>query len=241
MVYYTGDIHGNPTELIRTIVNLEMTDKDTVVILGDAGFNYYMGRRDIIAKDEISRFAPTILCIHGNHEARPHTIDTYKTKEWCGGTVWYEEEYPKLLFAKDGEIYTLEKLRHLVIGGAYSVDKFYRQMRGWSWWADEQPNEETKKAVEAIIATETIDVVLSHTCPFKYEPTEMFLAQIDQSTVDASTEKWLDTIEDKLDYKAWFCGHWHVDKRIDRMHFLFNGMESQEQLLRIIRKQKKGI
>ena len=58
----------------------------------------------------------------------------------------------------------------------------------------------------------------------------MFLSCIDQSTVDDSTEKWLDSIEDKLDYKAWFCGHWHTDKHIDKIHFLFTGWEILEDV-----------
>ena len=53
---------------------------------------------------------------------------------------------------------------------------------------------------------------------------------IDQSTVDASTEHWLDRIEESTDYVAWFCGHWHTDKRVDRMHFLFHSFESEEQI-----------
>ena len=48
----------------------------------------------------------------------------------------------------------------------------------------------------------------SHTCPRKYEPVEHFMPGIDQSKVDKSTENWLDTIEDRLDYKEWYCGHW---------------------------------
>ena len=83
--------------------------------------------------------------------------------------------------------------------------------------------------VEQQIQSYPFDIVLSHTCPFKYEPTEMFLSGIDQSTVDDSTERWLDTIEEAIEYKAWFCGHWHTDKRIDKMHFLFHSFESDEQ------------
>ena len=74
-----------------------------------------------------------------------------------------------------------------------------------------------------------VDVVLSHTCPFRYEPTEVFLPGIDQSTVDTSVEEWLGRIEESIDYTAWFCGHWHINKRIDKMHFLFHGFESSEQ------------
>ena len=36
-------------------------------------------------------------------------------------------------------------------------------------------------------------------------------------------------IEEAIEYKAWFCGHWHTDKRIDKMHFLFHSFESDEQ------------
>lgn len=134
------------------------------------------------------------------------------------------------MFAKDGEIYDLEGLRHIVIGGAYSVDKFYRLSRGYGWWSDEQPSEEIKQYVEQQLKENAVDVVLSHTCPFKYEPVEEFLPGIDQSTVDDSTEKWLDVIEETTDYMAWFCGHWHTNKRIDKMHFLFHQFESSDEL-----------
>ena len=87
--------------------------------------------------------------------------------------------------------------------------------------------------VEQQIREKTFDIVLTHTCPFKYEPTEAFLPMIDQSLVDASTEHWLDQIEDRIEYKAWFCGHWHIDKRIDAMHFLFHSFESSEQFQNI--------
>lgn len=71
-----------------------------------------------------------------------------------------------------------------------------------------------------------IDVILSHTCPYQYVPREALLPMIDQDSVDNSTERWLDTVEEMVDYKAWFCGHWHINKRIDKMHFLFGDVEA---------------
>ena len=53
----------------------------------------------------------------------------YKLQEWNGGKVWVEEAYPNILFAKDGEIYDIAGMKTIVIGGAYSVDKFYRLSR----------------------------------------------------------------------------------------------------------------
>lgn len=233
MIYYTGDIHGQKYEIVRFCKRFKLTKEDTVVILGDVGANYSGDERDVELKKALNSMKPTILCIHGNHEIRPWNIPTYKTKEWNGGTVWHEEEYPSLLFAKDGEIYDIEGLRHIAIGGAYSVDKFYRLARGYGWWEDEQPSEEIKAYVEQQLKENDIDVILSHTCPFKYEPVEVFLPGIDQSTVDASTEEWLDKIEESTDYLAWYCGHWHINKRIDKMHFLFHNFESSEAIMEL--------
>lgn len=229
MIYYTGDIHGQKYGIVRFCKKFNLTKDDTVIILGDVGANYYGNSNDNALKDAFKALKPTILCIHGNHEMRPTSISTYKEQKWNGGTVWYEENYPNLFFAKDGEIYMVEGLRHIAIGGAYSVDKYYRLSRGYAWWADEQPSEEIKIYVEQQLKENEIDIILSHTCPYKYEPTEVFLAGVDQSTVDTSTEKWFDKIEESTEYKAWFCGHWHINKRIDKMHFLFHGFESSEQ------------
>lgn len=50
----------------------------------------------------------------------------------------------------------------------------------------------------------------------------MFLLGIDDSKVDNSTELWLDKIEEELDYKEWYCGHFHTDKQVDKMRFFYN-------------------
>lgn len=112
-------------------------------------------------------------------------------------------------------------------GGADSVDKWYRLQRDLHWFPDEQPSDVIKARVEKKLDELgwQIDAVLTHTCPYRYIPREAFLGGINQSTVDNSTELWLDTIAEKLDYNAWYCGHWHIEKRIDRIHFLFASVE----------------
>lgn len=225
MIYYTGDIHGEINKILYDILQLNLTSADTIAILGDAGLNYHGNAHgDKRKKKHLNEKGVTIFCIHGNHEMRPATIPSYKTKEWNGGIVYYEDEYPYLLFAKDGEIYSLDGKKTIVIGGAYSVDKFYRLMRGYNWFDDEQPSVEIKHNVEMALEKNNwvIDQVLSHTCPSKYIPVKAFLSGIDQSTVDSSTENWLDGIENKLNYKRWLCGHWHIDKKIDKVNFLMD-------------------
>lgn len=277
MVYITGDTHGDFNRVIEFQRKMHLTKQDTLIILGDAGINYSGGMRDVDCKEFLSTFPFTIFCIHGNHEMRPTDVMGYTTKEYCGGTVYYEEDYPNILFAKDGEIYNLDGFKCLVIGGAYSVDKWHRVLsaynrihfmcpdllsadeyeralmmlrgqtndadgsickslekviamlpkNGYGWFESEQPSDEIKAYVESQIAKvdNTVDIVLSHTCPLKYEPTEVFLSGLDQSSVDKSTEEWMDKIESILSYKRWFCGHFHTIKKIDKMQFMFEDFD----------------
>jgi len=231
MIYITGDIHGEVFRIAEAVAKFNIGSEDTIVLLGDVGMNYYGNKRgDRHRKKRLNKLGVAMFCIHGNHEMRPGTISTYHEVEWHGGTVYVEDEYPNLLFAKDGEVYDLNGQKTIVIGGAYSVDKWYRLQCDLNWFPDEQPSEEIKAKVEQKLDELgwKVGAVLTHTCPERYIPREAFLSGVDQATVDNSTEQWLGTIEERLDYHAWFCGHWHINKRIDKIHFLFDGFELLE-------------
>ncbi len=226
MIYITGDTHGNFSRIERFCERFSPSRDDTMIILGDAGFNYYGGWRDQQAKNRMAAMPITIFSIHGNHEMRPENIPAYHLESWRGGQVFAEDDYPNLLFAADGEVYDMEGYQTIAIGGAYSVDKYYRLAYGWNWWADEQPTPEIKKKTEHVLDEREwkVDAVLSHTVPLKYEPVEVFLPQIDQSTVDKSTEAWLDRIEDRLQYRHWYAGHYHTEKETGKLTLLFESI-----------------
>ncbi len=227
MVYITGDKHADFREVLYFCYANETSLDDILIVLGDAGINYYADDRDYVLKNSLLQYPITFFCIHGNHEERPENIKTYKTKRFHGGIVYYEEDYPNILFAKDGEVYDFNSRKVLVIGGAYSVDKYFRKMHGYNWYESEQPSEKTKIKVKEVLKNldNKIDIILSHTCPYKYLPREMFLEGIDQSTVDNSTEYFLDEIEESTDYNLWYCGHYHTDKEIDKIVFMFHKIE----------------
>ena len=65
-----------------------------------------------------------------------------------GAKVYFEKELDNLVFAKDGEIYNFNGLEAVAIGGAYSIDKYYRIVNNFHWFKDEQPSDKIKKYVE---------------------------------------------------------------------------------------------
>ena len=220
--YITGDTHGNFNRINYFCEKFETSKEDILCILGDAGINYYLNKKDYMLKQVLQDMPITFFCIHGNHEERPFNISTYITKKWNGGTVYYEEEFPNILFAKDGEIYNINGKSILVIGGAYSVDKEYRLLKGWSWFKDEQPNKEIVKYIEKQITKQRhFDIVLTHTCPIKTEPRHMFLPFIDQSKVDKTTELLLQRIADWITFDSWYFGHFHGHWDNGKYHMLF--------------------
>ena len=85
MSFYTGDTHGKILEIENAMRNGILTADDTIVILGDAGFNYYgADSGDKRTKYKLNKLGVTVFCIHGNHEMHPETIPTYITKKWNG-------------------------------------------------------------------------------------------------------------------------------------------------------------
>ena len=221
MIYITGDTHRD----FKRLNEFDFNKGDLLVILGDACINYFLDERDNALKEMLNKLNIKLFCIRGNHEERPANIDTYDEVEMFNGKVFIESEYPNLIFAKDGEIYDIGGNKVLVIGGAYSIDRDYRRMYGYEWFKDEQLSKEEMNSILNKVKGKHFDIVLTHTCPKKYEPTEMFLDGIDQFMVDKRMEKFLDKVEESIEYDKWYCGHYHTDKSIDKIRFMFSDIE----------------
>lgn len=225
-IYITGDTHGDFTNLINLTRILEIKKDDLLIILGDVGVNFTNDEGDIYRKMQLTKIPATILCIQGNHEMRPTSpgiVWDYKKCEWNSGEIWYEQDFPKILFAEDGDRYEINGRSFLVIGGAYSVDKYYRLTNGLPWFSDEQPDDEIKSRVMAQLKEDSFeeDVILSHTCPMSLRPVDKFMKGIDQSKVDTSTEEFLEKIHLITKYNKWYCGHWHINRKTPEIEFLF--------------------
>ncbi len=219
MFYITGDTHRDFTRVNN------LPKGSTLIILGDAGINYFLNKEDKKLKDYLNSLDITFLCIQGNHEERPENISTYKEKKMHGGKVFIEDDYPNLIFLKNGEIYTINNKKVLVIGGAYSVDKDIRLTFGWHWFKDEQLSKSEMDMILKKYQGTHVDVILSHTSPKKYEPVEVFLSGIDQKTVDKTMEEFLDTVEETIKYDKWYCGHYHAEKIVDKIEFMFENIK----------------
>jgi len=246
--FVRGDTHGNFTWMSNGCLKDLVPDETGIVILGDAGFNFYLNKYDDRLKKEVNARGFKIYCVRGNHEARPQDVAGYELvyDDNVNGEVYVQPEYPNIRFFKDWGKYQLGEYTVAVISGAYSVDKWWRLERAGvrskldkdyfkpkktGWFPNEQLS--TDEMVQAMheLSGAQYDFVFTHTCPYSWMPTDLFLSFIDQSTVDNSMEKWMEELKDKFDWNIWLFGHYHAD-RLERPHveMYYNDIESLDTI-----------
>lgn len=222
----TGDTHGQVDTRLSNIVrnmNIEDASKTAVIILGDAGINFYCNKSERKKKHQLSKYGLRIYCVRGNHEERPENLGFELINDPdVGNMVYVDPDNNLIRYFVDGGHYIINQHPVLVIGGAYSVDKYWRLQRAAAegrsfsgWFKDELLTAEEMAHITEGVKNCKFDFVFSHTCPSGWEPTDLFLGCIDQSTVDKSMENWMEEIKNTFEWGVWCFGHFHAD-RIER-------------------------
>lgn len=227
-IYALGDVHQS-FKPIREFENrlknsgiIPKAEDCLLIMLGDFGGNVFFDYRDRNFKEKLGRYGFTYFVIRGNHEARVvdaiNTNPDAWTKEIFGDeTVFVEKTYPYIKYATDyPNIYWFNGKSVYTYPGAYSVDKYYRLKNNMFWFENEQMSEDEREiGFKNILYTPenpNIDLIISHTCPMIFQPTDLFLNSIDQSTVDNTTEIYLNNIEWVANYDLWLWGHYHATR-----------------------------
>lgn len=233
----TGDTHGEVFERLNQIPKDKYKPEETaLIILGDVGLNFYLNKNDLKEKQKIQKSGFTIYCVRGNHEQRPQYLPTIENilDENVENFVWREPQFPNINYLKDGQEYTILKKRILVIGGAYSVDKWYRIERyhGKGWFPTEQLTKDEMRIISRAFKGTIMDIVLTHTCPYSWRPTDLFLPMIDQDTVDNSMELWMEEFKNTFYWSYWLCGHYHADRKLnDKAMMLYHSIIDLKDLI----------
>lgn len=229
----TGDTHGwVETRLGNIYRNIQhyKPEETAVIILGDAGLNFWLNGSDKKHKRAVDSFGYQVYCVRGNHEERPENLSYFREYDInVHGFVYLDPIAENVKYLIDGGEYTIDGHSCLVIGGAYSIDKWYRLMRAGympeeaetadpkkcGWFKDEQLTAEEMAMITQQVKGKHYDLVLTHTTALDWEPIDLFLNGIDQSKVDKTMEVWLNEIKDTFSWKVWLFGHYHAD-RVER-------------------------
>lgn len=212
MVFITGDTHI-PIDINWLVLFSKkypsLTKKDYVIVAGDFGGCW--DEKNLKFTEEIMKTLPfTLLFIDGNHE-NFNILNSYKIEEWNGGKV--HKLFDDVIHLMRGEIFNIEGKTFLTIGGAESIDKGLR-IENISWWKDETIKEsDIQNALNNLKKVNNkVDYVITHTMPQNFLMYPPFITKT--YGVGKESERMLDIILNNIEYKAWFFGHWHTDKRV---------------------------
>lgn len=205
MIYITGDTHGNIDfkKLKAYFAHRYASPKDVLIILGDAGIIWSKSEEYTF---EYSCLGPTILFIDGNHE-NFDLLNKFPVVEIYSGKAHRINE--NIYHLCRGEIFKINGLSFLAMGGARSIDRYLRK-EGESWWKDEAITEEDMANAQKNLEryNYSVDYVLTHCAPSKIVANHLCLE------TDHNTDLLQDLMAQTA-YRHWYFGHYHRDLRID--------------------------
>lgn len=229
--YITGDTHGSFKGLLKWIKTNNINENDTVIILGDHGINFYLSWKDKDTKKKLAKTGVNLFLVRGNHDRRPDdvyngrwTSDAYKGEypiprgykdTYFNNTVWVEKDFPNIKHAIDGLIYNIEGKNCLVIGGGYSVDKYYRLQNGRTWIDNEQLDSGEMYDIMETYIKNQVDIILSHVAPSAWNKHISYLWMSNTwGIIETAMEDWMNSFlwhnkTDKLD--RWYFAHNHAN------------------------------
>lgn len=212
MIYVTGDVHGNiDFEKLYTLQDYNVTYKDTLIILGDAGI-CWSKYQDEIVQNLYKKIHITVIFVDGNHE-NFDTLNSFPIVNYKGAKMHQISKH--IYHVLRGEIMELEGFTFLCIGGACSTDKAFRK-EGVSWWKDEEITQaDVDNALENLKRYDfKVDCVLSH-CVDSFT-----LQKYTTYETDVSTDM-LNFVDEQVTYRYWFYGHYHDDRSVGSNKYCF--------------------
>ncbi len=226
MIYITGDTHGERDKINNLAIQLELQDGDYLIIAGDWGLIFSDNFVEELVLNELSTKPFKILFVDGNHECFP-AIFRYPEEIWNGGRVHKIRE--NIYHLMRGQVFEIDSKKIFTMGGAYSVDRWFRKLN-ISYWTEEVPNDEEMEEAKKNLATNDyqVDYIITHTVPSSVKRL-MGYEVSENGEEDSKFTNFLDDeIRTKVAYKRWFAGHFHINKIVspsDNIVVLYEGVQ----------------
>jgi len=212
MIRITGDPHGDISRFYELYYNHgegHWTKDDILIFCGDWGFLFLNNKSENSFLDDLSSRPYTICFVDGNHE-NFDAINAYPLIEWNGGKA--HQIRKNIFHLMRGQVFEIDGKTFFTMGGAYSIDKGSRTP-GYSWWPDELPTDADYKEATSNLQKHgmKVDYIITHTLP-----REMILRLGKYPDAhDMELTGFLEWIMYEVDFKHWYCGHWHDDKELN--------------------------
>ncbi len=218
-IYTTGDTHGTIDIHKLSAANFPegntLTKKDVLIVTGDFGLIWNNDKTDLWWQKWLAEKPWTTVFVDGNHENHK-LLSELKTVKKFGSDVGKVND--SIFHLRRGRVYKINGEKILTIGGAESIDKEWR-VEGVSWWPEELISRKEEDQILDLLAHDTkFDYVITHTVP-KTVFDFMFPNSIKYND---PTMKLLDYVNNVIEFKAWYFGHFHDNISYGKYHCVYD-------------------
>lgn len=221
-IFVTGDIHriaeyGACRFSSRSWPRgRELTRDDVVIVAGDFGFVWNDSNTDRYWLDWFESKPWTTCFVDGNHENH-QLLSELPVREWHDSRVHMVR--PHVLHLMRGEVFDIAGTRLLAMGGAASNDIELRR-EGVNWWAQELPGDDEMDRCRAALDRVgwSVDYVVTHEAPASIA--EGLCQERRREFANDRLQRFLSELDARLQFRAWFFGHYHGDEWRDPRHRL---------------------
>lgn len=218
MIYLTGDTHGEIARFEEPVIR-RLKRNDYLIVCGDFGFIWDDSKEEEKRLKKLGKFRCPVLFVDGKHE-NFDLLDRYEVTEWNGGKVQFISG--NLIHLMRGQIYDIDGKKIYTFGGGESEDKEMRVEMG-KWWEREMPTiDEMREGAENLEAVgKQVDYIITH------EPPSRVKSMLDGGKTGGfnALDAYFEEISKEIDFKKWFFGSIHMDKKITSKHYaVFTGL-----------------
>ena len=210
MIYITGDTHGD-IERFQDKSLKKLTAEDIIIVCGDFGFIWQGGEKERKILKALAKKKYTIAFIDGAHENFGR-LRSYAQEQWNGGTI--HRVANNIIHLMRGQYYTIGSTTVFTMGGGESEESEMNGEDAWSGGSLPDTSELVMGAANIDLHGGKVDVIISHEPSSKIKS---ILSDQDKLGTMASINAlnaFLEQLSENADYKKWYFGSFHIDKRI---------------------------
>ena len=210
MIYITGDTHGD-IERFNDKALKKLTADDMVIVCGDFGFIWQGGEKERKLLKQLAKKKYTIAFIDGSHENFGR-LRSFAQEQWNGGTI--HRIAGNIIHLMRGQYYTIEGKTIFTMGGGENEENEISGEDVWAGGSLPDRSELVMGAANIDIHGGKVDVILSH------EPSSKIKSILsDQDMLGTmaninALNAFLEQLSQNVEYKKWYFGYFHIDKRI---------------------------
>ncbi len=202
MIYFLSDQHGGE-RMGEFEKYLDTSDpSDLLIILGDVGLRFDDTEENRRFDELFLSSKKNIAFIDGNHENFRY-LYSFPKEEWNGGEVHRITE--NIVHLMRGNVYEIEGNSFFVFGGCKSSAKWHGTEQ---WQPQESPSDEEIATAYRNLEKHgnRVDYILTHKHNQRRGTTTEQLIPLE------------DYIENNVEYRHWYAGHWHKNMEFDEKH-----------------------